>query len=306
MRIGLVADDLTGACDSAVAFLRAGSVVVSLWPRLPRRGEGDCLAVSTETRADVPPEEARTRARLAVAHLLAEGAALVFNKVDSRLRGPVREELEGVLEAWPGEVVLAPALPGEGRVTRAGVQVTPSEEIDLGALTAGLVRVTVRDAATDENLDSVAADVLAAGALPAGTAGLAAAIARRLAEGARRAELPRVSSPLIVAGSKTEVTAAQLEYAQAAGWKAVRRARGDAVELDGHDALFLTGGGTAAGVLAALGAEGIELAGEAAPRVPAGRLLGGRHAGLVVALKSGGFGDREVIDQALRRLCGRG
>jgi D-threonate/D-erythronate kinase len=301
--IGVVGDDLTGACDSAAPFLRAGAVRVALWPHLEPGPADACFAISTETRGDASEEEARTRTRAAVSRLLERGASLVYKKVDSRLRGHVRPELEGVLEAWPGGVLLAPALPAEGRVTRGGRQLTGLEEVDLRRLVEGLDRVQVADAESDEDLDRLAAAAVAERLLPAGSAGLAAALARRLPEGPRGEPWPPVRRPLVLAGSKTEVTAEQLERAAAAGWEVRRRNRGDEVVLGGCDALFLTGGGTAAGVVAALGAEGLDLLGEALPRVPVGRLRGGPHSGLLVALKSGGFGGPDAIERALARLC---
>lgn len=302
---GLIADDLTGACDSAAPFLSGGRVVVTIWPALPAAGSAECLAVSTESRSDVEAPEARARTRKAVAHLAGESATLLFKKVDSRLRGEVRAELEGALEAWPGTILLAPALPGEGRITRDGLQLTPEEEIDLRAMISGLERVRLLDAATDADLDRVAEEVLACQSiLPAGTAGLAAALARRLPNKARSGPAwPAVHNPLGLVGSKTETSAEQVERARAAGWEVRRRSRDDAVELDGHDALFLSGGSTAAGVITALGASALELAGEVLPRIPVGRLRGGPHEGLTVCLKSGGFGGPDAIDDALRRLC---
>ncbi len=302
--IGLIADDLTGACDSAAPFLSGGRVLVTIWPVLPEAGSAECLAMSTESRSEVEAQEARARTRMAVAHLVGEGATLLFKKVDSRLRGEVRAELEGALGAWPGTILLAPALPGESRITRDGLQVTPEEEIDLKVLVSGLERVRLLDAATDADLDRVAGEVLAGDSiLPAGTAGLAAALARRLPSKPPSPAWPAVRNPLGLVGSKTETSAEQVERARAAGWTVQRRSRDDAVDLDGHDALFLSGGGTAAGVITALGASALELAGEVLPRIPVARLRGGPHEGLTVCLKSGGFGGPEAIDQALRRLC---
>ncbi|HEX6348319.1 MAG TPA: four-carbon acid sugar kinase family protein [Candidatus Dormibacteraeota bacterium] len=296
--IGLVADDLTGACDSAAPFLREGRVLVSIWPAFAPQAAA-CLALSTETR-DATPEEARTRARQAVHLLLTAGATRIFRKVDSRLRGHLREELAGALDAWPGRCLLAPALPAEGRLTVGGRQVVDGEAIDIATLLDGLERVEVRDAASDADLLAIAGEVEADRELmPAGTAGLAAALARG---SAAVPGWPACARPQALVGSKTEVSAAQVDVALEAGWEVRRRARGDAVALEGFDALFLSGGGTAAGVLAELGATALELLGEALPRVPVGRLLDGPHAGLVVALKSGGFGGVDAIAGALARL----
>jgi uncharacterized protein YgbK (DUF1537 family) len=301
--IGLVADDLTGACDSAAPFLAGGRVLVCLWPSLRLAGEVACLALSTETR-DSTPEDARLRSRQAVHLLLTAGADRIFRKVDSRLRGHLREEIAGALEAWPGRCLLAPALPAEGRLTTGGRQVVDGEAIDIATLLDGLERVEIRDAGTDAELAEIAAEVAADRELmPAGTAGLAAALPAALGmRGAGGSGWPPCPRPLGLIGSKTEVASGQVERALAAGWEVRRRARTDAVQLDDHHALFLSGGGTAAGVLTALGATALELCGEALPRVPVGRLRDGPHRGLVVALKSGGFGGPDAIAVAMDRL----
>ena len=307
--IGLLADDLTGACDSAAPFLGEGRVLVSIWPAFAPDSSAACLAISTETR-DGTPEEARTRSRQAVHLLLTAGANRIFRKVDSRLRGHLREELAGALDAWPGRCLLAPALPAEGRLTVGGRQLVDGAAIDIGTLLDGLERVEIRDAATDDDLSALAAAVDADRELmPAGTNGLAAALARG---SAAAPGWPACARPLglvgssdrgtMRAGSLAEVSVAQVEAARAAGWEVRRRARGDAVELEGHDALFLSGGGTASGVLADLGATQLELLGQALPRVPVGRLLDGPRRGLVVALKSGGFGGVDAIAAVLTRL----
>jgi len=297
--IGLLADDLTGACDSAAPFLGEGRVLVSIWPAFAPDSSAACLAISTETR-DGTPEEARTRSRQAVHLLLTAGANRIFRKVDSRLRGHLRDELAGALDAWPGRCLLAPALPAEGRLTVGGRQLVDGAAIDIGTLLDGLERVEIRDAATDDDLSALAAAVDADRELmPAGTNGLAAALARG---SAAAPGWPACARPLGLVGSKTEVSVAQVEAALAAGWEVRRRARGDAVELEGHDALFLSGGGTASGVLADLGATQLELLGQALPRVPVGRLLDGPRRGLVVALKSGGFGGVDAIAAVLTRL----
>lgn len=305
--LGLIADDLTGACDSAAPFLGGGRVLVSIWPALPAAQRAACLAVSTETR-DGDPEPARSRSAEAVRRLRAAGSGRLFRKVDSRLRGHIRAEIAGALDAWAGGCLLAPALPAEGRLTRGGRQLVDGEAIDIAALVAGLEpRVEVRDAETDAELAVIAAELAARPDLmAAGSAGLAAALAAALGLAGPGPGWPARRRPLALVGSKTAVSAQQMEAARAAGWEVRRRARDGAVDLAGHDALFLSGGGTAAGVVTALGASTLELVGELLPRVPVGRLLDGPHAGLVVALKSGGFGGPGAIAAALARLSAGG
>jgi len=205
--------------------------------------------------------------------------------------------------------LLAPALPEEQRVTRNGVQSWPGGEVDLEALFSDLGdRVLIRDAETTADLDQAAAEILATpGLIPAGTAGLATALARALTAapaGSIAAHPGPVRQPLALIGSTAALP--QAEYAEARGWSVRRRMKTDPVDIGDHDGLFLCGGSTAGGVLRALSALGLELVGELAPRVPSGRILGGPYDGLPVALKSGHFGPVEVIDTALRSFTGIG
>jgi uncharacterized protein YgbK (DUF1537 family) len=297
----LVADDLTGACDSALPFLAGGPVRVGLWPHLPA-GELACAAVSTESR-DADASAAYARSREAAAGL---GGGLLYRKLDSLLRGSPVADLAGVLDATGAAVaVVAPALPGEGRTTVGGVQRWPGGQVDLRALLRPLAgRVDVRDAATDADLDRIAREVVARrDRVVAGTAGLAAALAGALGLGAPpRAGAGRCARPLAAVGSPA--AAAQAAYARARGWDVQLLGPGVLPDLAGHDGLLLTGGATAAAVLLAAGARALDLLGEALPRAPLARVVGGRLEGLPVVLKAGAFGGEDAVHRALEALTG--
>jgi uncharacterized protein YgbK (DUF1537 family) len=62
-----------------------------------------------------------------------------------------------------------------------------------------------------------------------------------------------------------------------------------------HDLLVLVGGDGAAATLAALGATGIRVVDAPVEGVPLGAVVGGRHDGLAVATKAGGFGDPTTL-----------
>ncbi|MCH8844131.1 MAG: four-carbon acid sugar kinase family protein [SAR324 cluster bacterium] len=66
--------------------------------------------------------------------------------------------------------------------------------------------------------------------------------------------------------------------------------------------IVLTGGDIAAAALQALGAYGIRLRHEVAPGIPQGTVVGGRHDGLPVITKAGGFGDRDALCRAVLSL----
>ncbi len=298
--IRLVADDLTGACDSALPFLAGGRVRVGLWPHVPV-GAMACAGVSTESR-DLDASTAYARGRNAAAAL---PGGLLYRKLDSLLRGHPVADVRGALDTAGGRCVVAPALPAEGRTTAGGVQRWPGGEVDLRDLLRPLGdRVDLRDASSDADLDGIAREVLRRrDRVVAGTAGLAAALARALGLGA----LPRAPGlacgrPLAAVGSTA--AAAQADYARARGWDVQVLGPDGLPDLDGHDGLLLTGGATAARVLLAAGAHALELLAEAVPRAPLARVVGGRLDGLPVVLKAGAFGGEDAIDLALRALNG--
>jgi uncharacterized protein YgbK (DUF1537 family) len=150
-RIALVADDLTGAADSAVQFAGAGCHAhllrgpsarleavrpevarpVSARPEAarPARPEPACprpvvLAVATDVRA-ADDDLAAQRTAAAVRELLAGGCDRLYLKIDSTMRGSVAGQLRGALDAWSqthadAVVVLCPAYPDQARTVVGG------------------------------------------------------------------------------------------------------------------------------------------------------------------------------------------
>lgn len=132
--IGISADDLTGAADTAAALARPGQPVpVSLDSR-PRSEAGKrAFAVTTNTRA-CPPEVVYERALESIRALKAAGAGMIYKKVDSNLRGNIGAELAAVAEAVGGPVLFAPAFPARERTTVQGICLvcgTPVAETEM-------------------------------------------------------------------------------------------------------------------------------------------------------------------------------
>ncbi|GAB4533798.1 MAG: D-threonate kinase [Anaerolineae bacterium] len=122
-QILIVADDLTGAADTGVAFARAGWLtMVGLAPgaHIP---ESDALVVSAESR-DCSPEVAIRRVQCALPNLKKLGKIpYVYKKIDSTLRGHPAAELEVVMDSLGlKQALVAPAFPAQGRTTRRGRQ----------------------------------------------------------------------------------------------------------------------------------------------------------------------------------------
>ncbi|HWC05452.1 MAG TPA: four-carbon acid sugar kinase family protein [Methylomirabilota bacterium] len=139
MRVGIQADDLTGACDTGAPFAARGMETVVVVhdgddpPPLPDPSPA-VLVIDTESR-ERPPEEARARARWAGGVLRTGPARLLYKKVDSTLRGRVAAEIDGMLDgAGLSATLLAPAFPAQGRVVVDGqvrVEGRPTEETPI-------------------------------------------------------------------------------------------------------------------------------------------------------------------------------
>lgn len=114
----LLADDLTGALDSASEFTALAGPVPVRWT-VTGSADGN-LALATGTRETARAEAV---AHVASAAPLLAGADIAFKQLDSLLRGHPAAELAACLRActWRS-VVVAPAFPAQGRVTRDGLQ----------------------------------------------------------------------------------------------------------------------------------------------------------------------------------------
>src|ERR1700704_2323153 len=90
--VTILADDLTGACDTGCLFAGAGPVAVVISP-IRAAHDRPVIAVDTETRP-LPDAAAAGALRDAAAFLRARlGAGPVFKKIDSTMRGPVAAEV---------------------------------------------------------------------------------------------------------------------------------------------------------------------------------------------------------------------
>ena len=179
----LLADDLTGALDSAAAFVPVSGKVPTFWRAPP--SPPATAAIDSATRDAAPEQLGATLRRLAP---LLDGADVAFKKIDSLLRGQVVAELATLLHRFD-HCILAPAFPFQGRITRHGRQLarTATGWQDVGVdLAGGLAgwgeRVRLCDAETDAHLDAIVAGgrALPGRVLWCGTGGLAGALADRL------------------------------------------------------------------------------------------------------------------------------
>jgi D-threonate/D-erythronate kinase len=380
--VGLVADDLTGATDSALQFAEQGWTTclergpLEVWSRSALGAGRTLVAVATGIRG-ASDEQATAATAAAVSALMATGIDRLFLKIDSTVRGSVAAQARGALSAWradhPGSVaVVCPAFPAQGRTVvdatvlvhgvpvaetaAAHDPVTPVTESRLDVLLPGALRADVPDlerllqpeaawsagrpdllvvdAATDDDLADLAEalDCAGSGAVAVGSAGLAAALARR--HRGTQARPPATSSRRVLvvvssvhpqarhqverlrercAGDGDDdvdviTTPAERAPADAPTPHATAIARrladrvADRLATGRFDALVLVGGDGAAAVLDRLHAERVLIGSAIVPGAPEGRILGGPADGLRIVTKSGGFGDPDTLATLVRRL----
>lgn len=113
----ILADDLTGAADTAIAFASRGWAASVAWGGAAP--EEAVLALDADSRRLPAPDAAARHVALLATHGL--GRLDLFKKIDSTLRGQPAAELAATLRALPGRMALvAPAFPRQGRTTEHG------------------------------------------------------------------------------------------------------------------------------------------------------------------------------------------
>ncbi|WP_157970661.1 four-carbon acid sugar kinase family protein [Nakamurella deserti] len=195
--IAVIADDLSGAVESAAGFLlRTTRITVSLGARAgaaavahPARPAGPAHPTAPAGPVDVHVVDTDSRqvagdvaaGRVADAMATLGGVPVLVKKIDSLLRGNVAAELQAVRDTRP-HLVVAPALPAAGRTVRAGrvwvgdrllhetdvwrAEVGPGPLTVAHALAPMNTETLTLDTVRGGDLDTRIGEILAAGAVP--------------------------------------------------------------------------------------------------------------------------------------------
>lgn len=321
----VIADDLTGAADSAGAFASGGHRCVVV---LHHAGTGalafadldpDVITiVDTDSRAMRPVDACRVTTEIVrCAH-----APELLIKIDSTLRGHVLATVEAALAGMdepPARIVVCPAFPSHGRSLVAGrvhVDGSAIDGVTLHELLADLadsIPVMIPDALDDHDLARIVATATTSNetsgpTLWVGSAGLARQLGARTPAVWPALPLPAPARRVVVvAGSQHDRTAEQLTQLDPGTETILLDPRSAAFRDVAHEAihaadgLVLTGGATARAVLDALHVDTLHIGGEVEPGVP-WSTAGGRHGTIAVVTKAGGFGDTLTLQRAVRFL----
>lgn len=134
MTLLIIADDLSGAADCAIAFASAGLSTVVTLDASHDTGDASVVAIDTDTRR-LSASQAAERTLMAC-QTLRKPAQRLYKKIDSTLRGNWAAEVAS-LQSIAGLAIVAPAFPATGRTTVEGkvlVDGQPLESTDTWKL----------------------------------------------------------------------------------------------------------------------------------------------------------------------------
>ncbi len=258
----ILADDLTGACETGAEMIRLGCPTVVLPGQT-------ALAPAADTQAMVVNTDSRHMAPIKAADLVAKWTARLgpgrklYKKTDSTLRGNIGAELEAMMLAGSIETLpFVPAFPAAGRTTRNGRQyvegvdlaqtafardpLCPVPNSDIGQILRSQSRleviclkpdgplpgrpnsegkrVLVFDADSDQDLECIVERLSREGFLSAsaGAAGFLAAIMDHFEPGEPGSTEPRRGGLLVVNGSLHPTSLAQVRSGVAAGFAEIQ------------------------------------------------------------------------------------
>lgn len=256
-KLAIIADDLTGAADSAARCVQAG-LSAEIWIELSTQSpEAEVVALSTDSRA-LPPEEAALRVTETLGALSTWQGVTWYKKIDSTLRGNLGAELDAMIAALPGTVaVICPAFPAQrrglegGKLVYAGAPphhlptlLREQSQLQVGEIGLDVVRagaaalaaalrerrdqgdqLLVVDGLTESDLEMIVAAAHANGYLLCGSAGMVGPLAARLAAGQRNGGVSAhvdAGPILAVVGSGSQTAHAQVAQVAAADSMRVR------------------------------------------------------------------------------------
>ena len=330
----VLADDLTGAIESAVLFSQRG---ISSQLQV-----GNCLPLRTnESQTIVTTIDIESRhlseleaAALVWSHVRQQGAGLVYKKTDSTLRGNIFAELDALTQFE--SVFYVPAYPAMGRtvvngrlhvggipIERTRFRDDPTHPVldgDLSRLLRSHPRIFIQDATTEADMQRLAREWLNRGGYAAGPCGLLRAVAEIWATTELEIELPRFRRALVVCGSLHPCSCEQIRQGdrlfRSGEWtllttdpdilKDAKTVSADLTEqiisllqISDFDALIVFGGETAKTVLDAIGVRRLKPLTEFLPGIPVCEMPDGR----LLITKAGGFGPPDLLEQVYERFC---
>ena len=223
-QIAIIADDLTGAGDSAVQFVRSGwetqlYVGGSRQAFATKDVHAEVISVNCNSRAMGDDMAARVVAE-EIDTVKKQGVRHVFKKVDSTLRGAFAAEIEAARLRWQDDAIaiVCPAYPATGRIVSDGVLLVNGVPVtETSAATDPVTPVTQSAIPVLLSCSLVSPD--AADTPESLAAKLAASGDTVVVDAATDEELKRLAQAIVILGERAlPVGAGGLAKAMAAAW----------------------------------------------------------------------------------------
>ncbi|NUJ17803.1 four-carbon acid sugar kinase family protein [Bacillus glycinifermentans] len=138
MKIGVIADDLTGGNGTGVKLTKLGYTMATMvfYENLPSSEEINGVIIDTDSRY-AKEEVAHRRVKTAAANLKKRKTDIVCKRIDSTVRGNIGTELDTLLHELGEEsiAVVVPAYPDSGRIVSGGyllIHGVPVQLSDVG------------------------------------------------------------------------------------------------------------------------------------------------------------------------------
>lgn len=137
MKIGIIADDLTGANATGVRLAKAGftSATIVFGGKVPANNGFTSISVDTDSRYS-SIDVAKERVADTYHQLRSWGADIVAKRIDSTIRGNIGSEIDALLEVIGNDsvAIVVASYPDSGRITSGGyllVDGVPVQETDV-------------------------------------------------------------------------------------------------------------------------------------------------------------------------------
>ncbi|ARF14664.1 MULTISPECIES: four-carbon acid sugar kinase family protein [Sporosarcina] len=137
MKIGIIADDLTGANATGVRLAKVGfkSATIIFGAQVPKSDKFTSICVDTDSRY-VDATVAKERVQDTFKQLRLWGADVIAKRIDSTIRGNIGSEIDALLTSTGEEsiAIVVASYPDSGRVTSGGyllVEGVPVQETDV-------------------------------------------------------------------------------------------------------------------------------------------------------------------------------
>ncbi|SHM57245.1 four-carbon acid sugar kinase family protein [Gracilibacillus kekensis] len=121
MKIAIIADDLTGACDTGVQLVDYGLDVAVEVQRSNIDTNKDAIIFNSNSRA-ITSDKAYARVHEICKRIKDRSYDIVYKKIDSTMRGNIGSEVNAVADIFqPDFIFVTPAYPENGRTVKEGI-----------------------------------------------------------------------------------------------------------------------------------------------------------------------------------------